>query len=110
MLRDQGDLAAALVEYRAGLDIIQRLAAEDPGNAQWQRDLSIGHQSIGDVLRGEGDLAAAFSEYRVALDIIQHLAEKDPGNTHLGGRSRHSTHQRGRRSSQFDRRREGAGA
>lgn len=39
----QGDLAAALASYRAPLGIRERLAAADPGNAGWQRDLAWSH-------------------------------------------------------------------
>lgn len=38
MLRDQGDGAAVLRSYRDALAIVERLAAVDPGNAQWQHD------------------------------------------------------------------------
>jgi hypothetical protein len=41
VLRDQGDLTGALEAYRASLAIRQRLAAQDPANAGWQRDLSV---------------------------------------------------------------------
>ncbi|MCE5237717.1 hypothetical protein LLH23_04415, partial [bacterium] len=37
----QGDLSGALEEYEADLAIAQRLAAADPGNAAWQRDLAV---------------------------------------------------------------------
>jgi trypsin-like peptidase len=43
LCRGRGDLAAALRSYRASLDIIERLAKADPGNAGWQRDLSVSH-------------------------------------------------------------------
>jgi tetratricopeptide (TPR) repeat protein len=59
----------------------QHLAEKDPGNTQWQRDLSVSRNKVGDVLRDQGDLAGAFAEYRAALAIRQRLAEKDPGNT-----------------------------
>ena len=39
MLRAQGDLAGALEAYRQSLAVRQRLAAADPSNAGWQRDL-----------------------------------------------------------------------
>src|SRR5262249_14208474 len=39
-----GDLDAALKAYRDGLAISERLAAGDPGNIQWQRDVSISHE------------------------------------------------------------------
>ena len=37
----QGDLAGALQSYRDSLAIRERLAKSDPGNAGWQRDLSV---------------------------------------------------------------------
>ena len=45
----QGDLPAALTSYQASLAIAERLAKPDPGNAGWQRDLSVSHDKIGDV-------------------------------------------------------------
>ena len=78
--QDQGDLRAALGSYRASLAIWERLAAADPGNAGWQRDLSVSHNNIGDVQRGQGDLAAALGSYRASLAIRERLAAADPGN------------------------------
>ena len=37
----QGNLPEALKAYQAGLAIAERLARADPGNAEWQRDLSV---------------------------------------------------------------------
>jgi len=42
----QGDLTAARKSYELALDIRQKLAAQDKGNTQWQRDLSISHYTI----------------------------------------------------------------
>ena len=75
----QGDLTAALENYRAAMAIRERLAASDPGNAEWQRDLSISHERIGDVL-AEGDLTAALEDYRAAISIRERLAASDPDN------------------------------
>ena len=36
----QGDVAMALAEFRSSLAIAETLAAQDPANADWQRDLS----------------------------------------------------------------------
>jgi tetratricopeptide (TPR) repeat protein len=80
VLSGQGDLAAALTEYRAYIGISQRLADKDPDNAERQRGLSISHNKVGDVLSDKGDLTAALVEYRASLDIRQRLAEKDPSN------------------------------
>ena len=53
----QGDLAGALKSYRDSLAIIERLAQSDPGNAGWQRDLSVSYIKVGDVQTAQGDLA-----------------------------------------------------
>ena len=39
-----GDLAGALKSYRDDLAIADRLATSDPGNAGWQRDLSVSYK------------------------------------------------------------------
>jgi hypothetical protein len=44
-----GDLAAARAAYQAGLDIAVRLAAADPANAGWQRDLDVIRQRISNL-------------------------------------------------------------
>ena len=46
----QGDLAGALAAYEARHAIAERLAASDPGNAEWQRDLVVSHWRIAAVL------------------------------------------------------------
>jgi len=76
----QGEGAAALAEYRLGMAIAARLAAADPANAKWQRDLSISHNKIGDVLRAQGEGAAALAEYRLGMAIAARLAAADPAN------------------------------
>ena len=53
----QGDLAAALKSYSDSLAISERLAKSDPGNAGWQRDLSVSYEKVGDVQVAQGDLA-----------------------------------------------------
>jgi len=39
----------------AKLGIAEALAARDPANTEWQRDLSVSHNKIGDVLLAQGD-------------------------------------------------------
>jgi len=46
-----------------------RLAAVDPANATWQRDLSDSRENLGDVAVAAGDLAAARAAYQASLDI-----------------------------------------
>ena len=84
----QGDLAAALTSYQASLAIAERLAKADPGNAGWQRDLSVSHDRIGDVQQAQGDLAAALTSYQASLAIAERLAQSGPGQRRLAARPR----------------------
>ena len=54
-------LRGALKSYRDSLAITERLAKSDPGNAGWQRDLSVSHHKVGDVQVAQGDPAARSS-------------------------------------------------
>ncbi len=76
----KGDLAGALKAYQQDLAIAQKLAAQDPGNAGWQRDLSVSFNKIGDVQSAQGDLGGALEAYQASLAIRQKLAAQDPGN------------------------------
>ena len=61
---------AALVDvlplFKAALAIRERLAKADPENAGWQRDLSVSHIKIGDVLVDQGNVADALAAYKAA--------------------------------------------
>jgi len=81
VLLSQGDRHGALAAYRADLAIAETLARRDPANTDWQRDLSISHNKIGDVVRSQGDRDGALAAYRAALAIAETLARRDPANT-----------------------------
>ena len=76
----QGNGPEALKSYRDGFAIADRLVKADPGNAQWQRDLSASYNKIGDVLVTQGTLPEALKSYRDGLAIMDRLAKADPGN------------------------------
>jgi hypothetical protein len=46
VLRDQGDLAGALAAFQESQAIRERLAAGDPSNALWQRDLAVSYHRL----------------------------------------------------------------
>ena len=81
VLRAQGKLDEALAAFRADLAISERLAAADPGNTRWQRDLAVSYNKIGDVLAGAGRRDEALAEYRKSLDICEKLVATDRANT-----------------------------
>ena len=45
----QGDLAGALSAYEAAIAIAEKLAAGDPSNREWQRDLIVIHVKLSEA-------------------------------------------------------------
>ena len=76
----RGDLGGALQSYRETIPLIEHLARSDPGNAGWQRELSVSYNKIGGVQEAQGDLAGALKSYEADLAISDRLAKSDPGN------------------------------
>jgi tetratricopeptide (TPR) repeat protein len=75
-----GDQAGALAAHQESLDIARKLAAQDPGNAQAQRDVAVTLDKLGDVKLQAGDRAGALAAYQECVDIVRKLAAQDPGN------------------------------
>jgi hypothetical protein len=66
----QGDLTDALKSFQDGLVVFKHLAQKDSGNAEWQRDLSVSYEKVGDVQMAQGDLKAALKSYSDGLKNI----------------------------------------
>jgi tetratricopeptide (TPR) repeat protein len=62
------------------LAIAKRLAEQDKSNVDWQRDLSLSYEKVGDVLVAQGKLHEALEAYQQGLAIAKALAEQDPTN------------------------------
>jgi tetratricopeptide (TPR) repeat protein len=60
--------------------ILERLAAHDAANTEWQRGLSISHERIGELLAAQGDLAGALLAQRASLLVRERLAARDATN------------------------------
>ena len=80
-LLDAGDLQSAARLFQALHRQVRARAAANPANTQWQRDLSVSHNKLGDIARDAGDLTTARTSYQAGLDIAQRLAAADPANT-----------------------------
>ena len=79
--RSYASLADASHDYQEAQRLAQQLTVADPANTGWQRDLSVSHNKIGDVLVAQGDGAGALAAYRKDLAIAEMLAGRDPANT-----------------------------
>jgi tetratricopeptide (TPR) repeat protein len=75
-----GKLSVAKELAELALQIAQRLARSDPGNAAWQRDLFVSLNKLGDLAVAQGNLPEAQRLFAESLRIAQRLAESDPGN------------------------------
>ena len=70
----------ALKRYRDCLGIVEKLAKDDPSNAQWQRELSVSYAKIADVLTKQKDFSGALQNYRASVAIAERLVSQDPSN------------------------------
>jgi hypothetical protein len=81
----QGDLGGAERAYQARFAIAERLAAADPDNAQWQRDLYVSCWRMADLTE-RTDPGQALGWWRKAHDALarmrargMHLSPADEG-------------------------------
>jgi tetratricopeptide (TPR) repeat protein len=76
----RGNLPEALKSYRDGLAIIDRLAKADPGNAEWQRDLSVSFAKLAVVFRKAGNNTDALNALKEGRAIAERIARLSPDN------------------------------
>lgn len=65
-----GDVPASLRLSASHLAISQQLAAFDPDNIDWKRQLIIAHRSAGTAARMTGDLDSALRHHAAAVDLL----------------------------------------
>jgi tetratricopeptide (TPR) repeat protein len=75
-----GQTDQALDAGKRARDIFLELVKEQPASTDFQLELSISYDRIGDVLIVQGNLAEALGSYQAASTIRDHLAQSDPGN------------------------------
>jgi tetratricopeptide (TPR) repeat protein len=75
-----GDTAGALAAAEQARQIFADLLAGNPNSADYQRELMVALDRIGDVQVAQGDLAGALMSFRDILAIADRLAKADPGN------------------------------
>ena len=76
----RGNLPEALKSFRDELAIIGRLAKADPGNAGWQRDLSVSYSKLAGAFRKAGDKAMALDALRQGRAIMVRMTSLSPDN------------------------------
>ena len=82
MRRDRGDHQAARLEADTrALEIRERLATADPNHTDYQNNLTVSLEKMGNMLLTRGDPNAALQAHTRALEIRERLATADPNNT-----------------------------
>ena len=75
-----GQLDEALDAYQITHMLAQQLAAGDPNNSDWQRDLSVSYERVAGILEAQGEREQALALYTKSLAIREKLAASDPKN------------------------------
>ena len=78
VLRQKGDSAAGLNEFRAAQSIWDRLTALNPQDAAVMRARSTTHVRIAEIIRDQGDVEAALAEQRIGLALRETLLADAP--------------------------------
>ena len=76
-----GDLSAAMESFRRGAASAKSRLQANADDLIAQRDLSVSHERIGNVLKAQDDTPGALAAYRAGLTIREALAVRDPANT-----------------------------
>jgi tetratricopeptide (TPR) repeat protein len=76
-----GDTQGALATASQARDIFRDLVVSNPDSDDFNRELSVSNERIGDVLVLQGELDAGLAAYRDSLAIRKPLALKHPDNT-----------------------------
>jgi tetratricopeptide (TPR) repeat protein len=79
----QSDTDSALEAAEHSRDIMLGLVAEDDSNVQWQKELSLSYNRIGEVLTKKNRRADALMLFYHAFDIRKALADRAPDNAEL---------------------------
>ena len=77
----QGNLTEASKSFRESLAIAERLAKADPNNADWQRDLAISNERIGNIHQRWKQNDEAKAAFERALVVYDKLTARFPDDT-----------------------------
>ena len=73
-----GDTGRAFRRYQQATHLLERLVAKEPERADYQRDLSVSYERMGDLYRALGEWEAARAAYQKSLDIRGRLVAMEP--------------------------------
>lgn len=81
IIRDQGDVEAALAEQRIALTLRESLVARDPKNLEYKSLVAQSQNALGNILRALGDVDESLASHRSALVLREELMLAVPEST-----------------------------
>ena len=81
ILAKHGKRESAMDKYQQAHQWFVQQLKDDPNNSDWQRDLSVSFNKIGDMHKANGDGDNAITAYNNSLNIRETLAKRDPNNS-----------------------------
>jgi tetratricopeptide (TPR) repeat protein len=82
-LRQLGMTDDALAQHRRVIELLEKRVRAYPDHANFQRDLSVSYNKVGDLMRSLGQGEQARSYFQKALDIAERLAAQEPDRADL---------------------------
>ncbi len=88
----EGAPAEAVAKYEEALGLMRELAAGDPGNLTWRRDLVLAYHNLGRALEAMDRLEAALEQFQEALKLTAGSDDRKTDNLdwHRGLAASHS--------------------
>jgi len=80
ILAIRGDGKPALDKYTQVHKFFIKQLKRDPNNSDWQRDLSVSYNKIGDMHQANGEGKQALTAYQDSLKIAEALTKREIGN------------------------------
>jgi len=80
-LKALGQNQMAMAKYQQTQALFRQLTTLDPSHTEWQRDLSVSHNKVGEMYQKTGDNESALKAYEDGLAIAKKLSELDPSHT-----------------------------
>ena len=75
MFQGQGDGPGALAAFREALGIGKRLAAQDPANAGWQRDLAVSYCKLAQIYHEQGKGTETTQHLKLGRQTLRGMKE-----------------------------------
>jgi hypothetical protein len=79
LAKNRANAAKAEEKYRAAYDTVKQMAADEPDNLEYQREVVFAGNKLGDIQQFGNNWQAALDWYNAGLAAIENVRKKSPG-------------------------------